>query len=180
MTQSQTVQALRDLLGNLALLCQCLDDLRLCHCSPFRPMPTKQWYRKAKTFCLVRGIFGELEGSALGLTEKGVEFAAGRVKGTLPLLRAVMEQGAAVLIDYLAQQTVGRNLSQRRSSCRSRLISPPSSHRLSTCLRMVFRERLNEARCAINGRKHASSCSPGGRSLSNPIHERGQSSRSRQ
>src|ERR1039457_3729279 len=43
-------QAVRDFLANLALLCQCLDDLRLCHCSPFRPMPTRSWYRKAKTF----------------------------------------------------------------------------------------------------------------------------------
>src|ERR1022692_1596426 len=43
-------QALRDFLGNLALLCQCLDDLRLSHCSPLRPMPTRSCYRNAETF----------------------------------------------------------------------------------------------------------------------------------
>src|ERR1017187_9795035 len=43
-------QALRDFLGNLALLCQCLDDLRLRHCSPFRTVPMRQSYRNAKTF----------------------------------------------------------------------------------------------------------------------------------
>ncbi len=66
------------------------------------------------------------------------------------------------------------------SSCRSRMISPPSIQRLSTCFRMVFGERLDDVRCSMNGRKQASSCSPGGRSFSNPIHERGQLSRSRQ
>src|ERR1017187_1185540 len=55
-----------------------------------------------------------------------------------------------------------------------------SIHRLSTCLRMVFGDRLDDAKCAMKGRKHASSCSPGGTSRSNPIHERGQLSRSRQ
>src|SRR5882672_523632 len=60
------------------------------------------------------------------------------------------------------------------------MISPPSSQRLSTCLRMVFGERLEEARCSMNGRRLASSSSPGGKSFSSPIHERGQVSRSRQ
>src|SRR6266704_772837 len=63
-------------------------------------------------------------------------------------------------------------------SFRSRMISPPRIHRLSMCLRIVFRVRLDDARCSMNGRKQATSFSPGGRSFSHPIHERGQFSRS--
>src|SRR5258708_35560361 len=63
-------------------------------------------------------------------------------------------------------------------SFRSRMISPPRIHRLSMCLRCVFRDRLDEDRCSMNGRKQATSFSPGGRSLSQPIHERGQFSKS--
>src|ERR1700685_3775343 len=44
---------------------------------------------------------------------------------------------------------------------------------------MVFGERLEEARCSMKGRKQATNCSPGGRSFSSPIQERGQVSRSR-
>src|SRR5258708_8132291 len=58
------------------------------------------------------------------------------------------------------------------------MISPPRIHRLSMCLRIVWRDRLEEARCSMNGRKQATSFSPGGRSFSQPIHERGQLSRS--
>src|SRR5438552_1095692 len=54
------------------------------------------------------------------------------------------------------------------SSCRSRMISPPSSQMLSTCFRMVFGERLDEARCSRNGRKQTSSCSPGGQVFFQP------------
>jgi hypothetical protein len=43
-----------------------------------------------------------------------VEFAAGRVEGALRLLRAVVKQRATVVLDHIAQKTVGRNLSQRR------------------------------------------------------------------
>src|SRR5271169_4969903 len=60
------------------------------------------------------------------------------------------------------------------------MISPPSIQRLSTCRRIVFGERLDAARCSRNGRKQTNSSSPGGRSFSSPIHERGQRSRSRQ
>jgi len=35
-------------------------------------------------------------GSALGLSEKAVEFAAGRIEGALLLFRAVVDQWAAV------------------------------------------------------------------------------------
>ena len=52
---------------------------------------------------LVRRICGLLEGSALGLTEEAVEFAAGRVEGVLLLLRAVMKQRAAILVNHLVQ-----------------------------------------------------------------------------
>src|SRR5208337_588491 len=60
------------------------------------------------------------------------------------------------------------------------MISPPNSQRLSTCRRMVFGERLEAARSSIKGRKQTTSASPGGRSFSSPIQERGQFSRSRQ
>src|SRR3981189_3240808 len=59
------------------------------------------------------------------------------------------------------------------------MISPPSIQRLSTCQRMVFGERLEDARCSMKGRKQTTKASPGGRSFSSPIHERGQLSRSR-
>src|SRR5216683_1915795 len=59
-------------------------------------------------------------------------------------------------------------------------MSPPSIQRLCTCRRRVFEERLDEARCSMKGRKQTTSSSPGGRSFSSPIHERGQLSRSRQ
>lgn len=58
-------------------------------------------------------------------------------------------------------------------SCRSRMISPPNTQRLSMWRRTVFRERLVEARSSRKGRKQATSLSPGGRSFSNPIQERG-------
>src|ERR1035441_9154303 len=54
------------------------------------------------------------------------------------------------------------------------MISPPSSQRLSTCRRMVVGERLEAARCSMKGRKQTTSASPGGRSFSSPIQERGQ------
>jgi transposase len=60
------------------------------------------------------------------------------------------------------------------------MISPPSSHRLSTCRRTVFGERPEHARYSRKGRRQTTNPSPGGRSFSNPIHERGHSTRSRQ
>src|SRR5260370_23466722 len=57
---------------------------------------------------------GDWRGSALRLSEESVEFAAGRVEGALRLLVAVVNQRAAVSVDGIAQQTVGRDLSQRR------------------------------------------------------------------
>src|SRR6266853_1569564 len=58
------------------------------------------------------------------------------------------------------------------------LLFPNCSHSAKPPL--VFGERLDEARCSMNGRRQATSSSPGGRSFSSPIHERGQLSRSRQ
>ena len=46
------------------------------------------------------------------MSEEAVEFAAGRVEGALLLLRAVIKQRAAILIDHIAQKTVGCNPSQ--------------------------------------------------------------------
>src|SRR5215471_10611673 len=60
------------------------------------------------------------------------------------------------------------------------MISPPTDQRLSTCWRIVFAERPVEARCSMKGRKHTIRASPGGKSFSKPIHERGQFARSRQ
>src|SRR5215469_7893548 len=45
---------------------------------------------------------------------------------------------------------------------------------------MVLGDRSDEMRCSRKGRKQATSFSPGGRSFSHPIHERGQPARSRQ
>src|SRR5713226_1849871 len=58
--------------------------------------------------------------------------------------------------------------------------SPPNAHILSTCFWIVFGDRSDAARFSRNGRNRVSNCSPGGRSFSNPIHERGQPLRSRQ
>ena len=60
------------------------------------------------------------------------------------------------------------------------MISPPSSHRLSTWPRIVFGARFDEANSPMKGRKQTTSSSPGGRSFSHPIHERGQPATSRQ
>ena len=61
-----------------------------------------------------------------------------------------------------------------------RMNSPPSAHMLSTCFWIVFGDRFDVAKCSRNGRNNVTSCSPGGRSFSRPIHERGQLFRSRQ
>src|SRR5713226_9113375 len=45
---------------------------------------------------------------------------------------------------------------------------------------MVLGERPVEAKCSMKGRKQTIRASPGGRSFSNPIQERGQVCRSRQ
>jgi len=45
------------------------------------------------------------------------------------------------------------------------MISPPKTHTLSICLRRVFRERPDATRCSRNGRKQATSFSPGGKSF---------------
>src|ERR1700720_4717340 len=56
--------------------------------------------------------------------------------------------------------------------------SPPNAHILSTCFWIFFGDRSDAARFSRNGRNRLSNCSPGGRSFSNPIHERGQPLRS--
>jgi hypothetical protein len=49
-------------------------------------------------------------GSALGLIEKAVEFAAGRIEGALILFRAVVDQWAAVSSNRITNKFLGRNL----------------------------------------------------------------------
>src|SRR5258708_17066507 len=58
--------------------------------------------------------------------------------------------------------------------------SPANAQMLSTCFWIVFGVRFDIAKCSRNGRNSVTSCSPGGRSFSRPIHERGQLFRSRQ
>jgi hypothetical protein len=43
-----------------------------------------------------------------------VEFAAGGVEGTLFLLRAVMNERAAVLVDHTAEKAVHSHFSERK------------------------------------------------------------------
>ena len=50
-------------------------------------------------------------GSALGLIEEAVEFAAGRIKGALLLFRAVVDQWAAVGPNRITKKLLGRDLS---------------------------------------------------------------------
>src|SRR3974390_2372817 len=65
-------------------------------------------------------------------------------------------------------------------SFRSRMMSPPNAQTLSTCFWMVFGDRSAPTRCSRNGRKQATSFSPGPRSFSHAIQERGHFSRPRQ
>jgi hypothetical protein len=50
-------------------------------------------------------------GSALGLIEEAVEFAAGRIEGALLLFRAVVDQWAAVGPNHIMSKFLGRDLS---------------------------------------------------------------------
>jgi hypothetical protein len=49
----------------------------------------------------------------------------------------------------------------------------PASTSCPLCLRMVFREKFDETRCVMDGRKYASSCSLGSKSSANAIRRRG-------
>lgn len=60
---------------------------------------------------------------------------------------------------------IGRFLS-RGVSCRSEMISPPRSHRLSRCLRRVLRDKSRLRRWRKNGLKHSTICWPGDKSRS--------------
>lgn len=53
-------------------------------------------------------------GSALGVREEAVELAASGIERDLLLLRAVMNERAALLMDLCAQQSGGREFSERR------------------------------------------------------------------
>jgi hypothetical protein len=108
-----------------------------------------------------------------------VELAAGGIEGSLLIFAAVIEEGPAVL-DHLAEDQLHWLFLREESLWRSRMNSPPNAHMLSTCFWIVFGDRSDAARCSRKGRNRASYCSPGGRSFSSPIHERGQPFRSRQ
>ena len=47
----------------------------------------------------------------LRLSEEAVEFAASRIEGTLLLVRAVVNERAAVLMDHVAEKSVSSHLS---------------------------------------------------------------------
>ena len=53
-------------------------------------------------------------GSGAGLSQEAVEFRAGRVEGALLLVRAIVNQRAAVLMDPISEQTLNADFSQRR------------------------------------------------------------------
>src|SRR5215831_2691989 len=67
-------------------------------------------------------------------SKEAVQLAAGGVKRALLLLRAVMNERAAVVTDHAVENPVRRELLRVGSWWRSRMISPPNNHRLSTCL----------------------------------------------
>ena len=50
-------------------------------------------------------------GSALGLIEEAVEFAAGGIEGALLLFRAVVDQWSAVGPNHITKKFLGRDLS---------------------------------------------------------------------
>jgi MFS family permease len=52
---------------------------------------------------------GNWQASALRLSEEAVEFATSGVEGALLLLRAVVDQRAAVLVDHVAEKSVSRH-----------------------------------------------------------------------
>src|SRR6266852_1700430 len=53
-------------------------------------------------------------GSEMGQRQEAVEFVTGRVERALLVFRAIMNQRAAVLVDYIAQKAFGSELSQSR------------------------------------------------------------------
>ena len=81
----------------------CMDELNLTVCCRYvesllenSPRPRDSW-----VIC----------GSALGLIEEAVEFAAGRIEGALLLFRAVVDQWAAVGPNRITNKFLGRDLS---------------------------------------------------------------------
>src|SRR5271157_2618410 len=67
--------------------------------SKFSPRPRDSWV---------------IWGSALGLVEEAVKFAAGRIEGALLRFRAVVDQWAAVGPNHIAQKALGSDLSPSR------------------------------------------------------------------
>src|SRR5271157_5538709 len=67
--------------------------------SKFSPRPRDSWV---------------IWGSALGLVEEAVKFAAGRIQGALLLFRAVVDQWAAVGSNHITKKLLGSDLPQSR------------------------------------------------------------------
>ena len=105
--------------------------------------------------------------------EKTPEPAAGGIKGSLLIFATVIEERAA-LLGHLEKVLFDRSLSQGLIVVEVANELPPSAHILSTCFSIVFGDRSEAARDSRNGRKQANNRSPGGRSFSSPIDERGQ------
>src|SRR5664280_961559 len=97
------------------------------------------------------------DGSALGLVEEAVKFAAGRIEGALLLFRAVVDQWAAVGSNHITKKLLGSDLPQSRvvvqvaddfSTQQPEIVHVPAN---------VFGERLDAARCSMKSRKQTTS-----------------------
>jgi len=75
---------------------------------------TREWFVALPSFSLRPGNSWVIGGSALGLTEEAVEFAAGRIEGALLHFRAVVDQWAAVGPNHITKKSLGSDLSPSR------------------------------------------------------------------
>src|SRR5664280_1111597 len=75
---------------------------------------TREWFVALPSFSLRPGNSWVIGGSALGLTEEAVEFAAGRIEGALLLFRAVVDQWSAVGPNHITKKLLGSGLPPSR------------------------------------------------------------------
>ena len=93
---------------------------------------------------------------------------------------SVIEEWSSVVPDHLKEDAIHGLLSQSRIIVEVADELPAEGPHVIDVFCMVFGDRSEAARYSRNGRNRASICSPGGRSFSRPIQERGQPLRSRQ
>ena len=84
------------------------------------------------------------------------------------------------MFDHVGQGLFHRLLSQRRIIVEVADELPAQDPQVIHMRLNRLRRQIEAARCSRNGRNKATNCSPGGRSFSRPIHERGHPSRFRQ